>query len=174
MSNEIPQVLDGIQVYRGCQPGKDAKSCQAVKSSPCNMCPGIVLLECVGCTLQQGQNNRLYNLCDKAVHCQTAINVYQGYPVIKHHATPNHDAQCDARWNGLVCLRTRWWLSFLHRQKQDSFVNNTQCNSMVQVQWRWHHARHLALCWAVNGTPVAGTCAHNCTYAICCIWFVWT
>ncbi|GFW32627.1 hypothetical protein TNCV_3678751 [Trichonephila clavipes] len=38
----------------------------------------IVSLEFrVGCTVQQGQNNRLHNVCDVEVHCQTANKVYQ-------------------------------------------------------------------------------------------------
>ncbi|GFS67462.1 hypothetical protein TNCV_1610411 [Trichonephila clavipes] len=59
------------------------------------MRPDIALLEYrVGCVLQQGQNNKLHNLCDVALCCQTADNVYQWHPVIKYYATPNHDVWC--------------------------------------------------------------------------------
>ncbi|GFV98635.1 hypothetical protein TNCV_1453211 [Trichonephila clavipes] len=58
------------------------------------MRPGIVFLKYhVGGTLQQGQSNRFHNLCDAVVLCQTAFNVFQRCPVIKHYATPNHDAR---------------------------------------------------------------------------------
>ncbi|PRD33187.1 UNVERIFIED_CONTAM: hypothetical protein NCL1_18204 [Trichonephila clavipes] len=54
-------VFGGIQICRVCRLGKHVKSSQAVKSSR----PSIVLLEnLVDCSLQQGQNNRLHNLCD--------------------------------------------------------------------------------------------------------------
>ncbi|GFX28990.1 hypothetical protein TNCV_3030331 [Trichonephila clavipes] len=61
--------------------------------SQCDMWPGI--RHRVGWALQQGQKNRLRNLRDVAVHCQTAVDMYQRRrPVIKHYATPNHDAHC--------------------------------------------------------------------------------
>ncbi|GFX28652.1 hypothetical protein TNCV_4860161 [Trichonephila clavipes] len=43
-SNEIPQVFDGIQIWRVCWPGKDIKFSQAVKNSQCDMGSDIVLL----------------------------------------------------------------------------------------------------------------------------------
>ncbi|GFX60610.1 RNase H domain-containing protein [Trichonephila clavipes] len=42
-SDYVRQVFDGIQVWRACRSGKDVKSNQAAKGSPCDMQPDIVL-----------------------------------------------------------------------------------------------------------------------------------
>ncbi|GFW47916.1 hypothetical protein TNCV_2401031 [Trichonephila clavipes] len=83
---------------------------QAVKSSPRNKRPGIVFLEFHdGCSLQQGQNNRISSVCDVMVHCQMAVNVYQRHPVIKHCASPNHDVRCRTC---LMLGEMAWFVSF--------------------------------------------------------------
>ncbi|GFU66093.1 hypothetical protein TNCV_2857661 [Trichonephila clavipes] len=91
------------------RPRKDVKSSQAVKNSSCDMGFGIVLLEyCVECALQQEQNNRLYNLCDVVNGCQTTVNVYQRRLVIKHYATPYHDAQCRTSLRSVKWVEMRF------------------------------------------------------------------
>ncbi|GFV84174.1 hypothetical protein TNCV_3038351 [Trichonephila clavipes] len=100
--------------------GKDVKSSQTVKSSPCDMWPSLVLLEYrVGCTQQKGENNRLYNLCDAAVHCKTVVNVYQRYHVIKYYATSNHDARCRI---GLTLGELNWFVAFSESLPYPSMV----------------------------------------------------
>ncbi|GFU20827.1 hypothetical protein TNCV_5059601 [Trichonephila clavipes] len=79
-------------VFRSGEPALSAenvKSSQAAMNSPYDMGPVIVLLVCRDRgALQQGQNNRLHKLCDVAVRCQMAFNVYQRHPVIHHYAFP--------------------------------------------------------------------------------------
>ncbi|GFW54522.1 hypothetical protein TNCV_2231961 [Trichonephila clavipes] len=76
-----------------------------VRSEKCGL--AIFLDYRVGCTLQQGQNNRLYKLYDVEVRWQTVINVYQMRPVIKHYAIPNHDARCST---GLMLGEMGWFI----------------------------------------------------------------
>ncbi|GFW26164.1 hypothetical protein TNCV_3396601 [Trichonephila clavipes] len=66
-----------------------------LNSSPCDMWPGIVLLEYrVSCVLQEEQIKRLHNLCDAVVPCQIAVYMYQKQHVMKHCATANYDVRC--------------------------------------------------------------------------------
>ncbi|GFT98520.1 hypothetical protein TNCV_1583661 [Trichonephila clavipes] len=65
--------------------------------------PGLSWWNRVECALQHEQSNRLHNLCDVEVPCQTVVNVDQRHPVIKHYVTPNHVDRSDARCNGLAC-----------------------------------------------------------------------
>ncbi|GFS57571.1 hypothetical protein TNCV_1402241 [Trichonephila clavipes] len=107
------------------RPGKAAKSCQAVKSSSCDMRPGILLLEHrIGCTFQPGQNNRLHNLCGVAVRCQTAINVYQRRPVVKHFAIMTGIGLFDARQNKLA--RSILWVPAVPVESRHSFTDRNE------------------------------------------------
>ncbi|GFW48793.1 hypothetical protein TNCV_4243731 [Trichonephila clavipes] len=49
------------------------------------------------------------NLCDLVVSCQMVVNIYQMHPVIKHYATPNHDALC---WTDLTHGEMGWLVAF--------------------------------------------------------------
>ena len=58
--------LPSVGVFR---PRKNVISGKAIKGSPYETLPSIILLEyCVSNVLQQVQNNKLHNVCDVAVY----------------------------------------------------------------------------------------------------------